>query len=124
MPQGGIDAGETPRAAALRELHEETGVAPDRVSVEAETPDWISYDLPEHLVGRVWGGRYRGQTQKWLLARFHGTDTDIDIATAHPEFAVWAWMTPQAILATIVPFKRPVYEAVFAAFANRLGSPH
>ncbi len=123
MPQGGIDRGETPRAAGLRELHEETGVVPERVKVEAETRGWITYDLPDHLLGRVWGGKYRGQEQKWLLARFHGSDAEIDIATAHPEFSTWAWMEADAVLASIVPFKRPVYEAVFAEFGPRLRSP-
>lgn len=120
MPQGGIDKGETPRDAALRELHEETGVAPGLVTVEAETEGWVRYDLPPDLLGKVWKGRYRGQEQKWLLLRFHGTDADIDIATAHPEFSRWTWSTPGDLLDRIVPFKRPVYAEVLAEFAPRI----
>ena len=120
MPQGGIDSGETPRRAALRELTEETGVRESLVTLEAETPGWITYDLPAHLLGEVWGGKYRGQRQKWFLARFAGEDADIDIATGHPEFLRWAWMPAEDILTQIVPFKRPVYEHVFAALGPRL----
>ncbi len=120
MPQGGIDAGETAQAAALRELGEETGVTPDRVQVEAETADWITYDLPEDLLGKVWGGRFRGQRQKWVLMRFLGQDAEITIDTAHPEFARWAWMASDAVLEAIVPFKRTVYAAVFDEFRERL----
>ena len=90
MPQGGIDAGETPRDAALRELEEETGVSAELVSVEAETRDWVRYDLPEHLLGKVWKGRYRGQEMKWFLMRFHGSDADVNIATKHQEFSEMA----------------------------------
>jgi putative (di)nucleoside polyphosphate hydrolase len=120
MPQGGIDAGESPRDAALRELEEETGIAPSLVTVEAETAGWVRYDLPPELLGKVWKGRYRGQEQKWLLLRFHGTDADIDIATAHPEFSRWRWLAPEDLLARIVPFKRAVYAEVLAEFAPRL----
>jgi putative (di)nucleoside polyphosphate hydrolase len=121
MPQGGIDAGETPIAAALRELAEETGIAPDRVEIVAETPEWIAYDLPPELVGRVWGGRWRGQRQKWVLLRFLGRDGEIDIATPHPEFSAWRWLTPEEMLAAIVPFKRAVYAEVLGRFAPLLG---
>jgi putative (di)nucleoside polyphosphate hydrolase len=120
MPQGGIDAGESPRDAALRELREETGVAPDLVTVEAETAGWVRYDLPPELLGKVWKGRYRGQEQKWFLLRFHGADTDIDIAAKHPEFSRWRWLPPADLLALIVPFKRAVYAEVLAEFAPRL----
>ena len=120
MPQGGIDDGEDPHTAALRELEEETGVTPDRVTVEAETKDWVRYDLPEDLVGKVWKGRFRGQEQKWFLLRFSGTDADVNIATRHPEFARWTWMPAVEVIQKIVPFKRPVYEAVLGEFADRL----
>ncbi len=120
MPQGGIDAGETPEAAALRELEEETGVSPALVTVEAATEGWVRYDLPAALVGRIWGGKYRGQEQRWFLLRFHGADADIDIARAHAEFSTWAWMAPDDLLASIVSFKRDVYDAVFAELGPKI----
>ena len=120
MPQGGVDPGESPRDAALRELREEAGVTADLVTVEAETPDWIAYDLPHDIVPRIWKGRYRGQRQKWFLLRFHGQDADIDIATGHPEFSDWRWLPPDEVLRCVVPFKRAVYEQVLAAFRDRL----
>jgi putative (di)nucleoside polyphosphate hydrolase len=120
MPQGGIDAGEKPREAALRELWEETGVTADKVALVAKMPGWVTYDLPPDLVGRVWGGKYRGQSQRWFLFRFLGQDSDIDIATGHPEFSEWRWMRADDLLATIVPFKRGVYEQVIAAFRPHL----
>ncbi|MGR3323799.1 MAG: RNA pyrophosphohydrolase [Pseudooceanicola sp.] len=114
MPQGGIDAGEDARAAALRELEEETGITPELVTVEAETKGWHAYDLPPDLVAKLWKGRFRGQEQKWFLMRFNGSDDDVDIATEHPEFSEWKWVEPDRMLADIVPFKRAVYEAVLA----------
>jgi putative (di)nucleoside polyphosphate hydrolase len=114
MPQGGIDSGETPPVAALREMEEEIGTA--AAEIVAETQDWLRYDLPPDLLGRVWGGRYRGQKQKWVAARFTGTDADIDLATAHPEFDAWQWVEPAELVGLIVPFKRPIYEAVVAEF--------
>ena len=116
MPQGGIDRGEAPRDAALRELEEETGVAPDRVELLAETREWLRYDLPPNMIGRVWRGRYRGQEQKWFAARFLGTDADIDVATTHPEFDDWRWSPIDELCANVVPFKRALYEAVVAEF--------
>lgn len=120
MPQGGIDAGETPREAALRELVEETGVGTDKVEVLAETPGWVHYDLPPELLGRVWKGRFGGQKQKWVLMRFNGSDADIRIDTDHPEFDRWQWMRADDLLESIVPFKRAVYDEVIAAFRDRL----
>ncbi len=120
MPQGGIDEGEKPRDAALRELREETGVTADKVTPLAKTEGWLTYDLPADLAGRVWGGKYRGQRQRWFLYRFTGTDADVNIATAHPEFSEWRWVTRGELLAGIVPFKRAVYAEVAAAFADHL----
>jgi putative (di)nucleoside polyphosphate hydrolase len=120
MPQGGIDDGEKPREAALRELWEETGVTADLVSYVAKTDDWVTYDLPPELLGKVWGGKYGGQRQKWFLYRFTGTDAHINITTEHPEFARWQWMQSDALVASIVPFKRHVYEQVIAAFREHL----
>lgn len=115
MPQGGIDPGETPRQAALRELEEEIGTG--AAEVVAETAGWHRYDLPPDLLGKVWGGRWRGQEQKWVLCRFLGRDEDIDLETEHPEFDAWRWVEPAEAVALIVPFKRPIYEAVTAEFA-------
>ena len=120
MPQGGIDKGETAREAALRELGEEIGVAPAMVDVLAESADWIYYDLPEELLGKVWKGKYGGQKQKWFLLRFNGTDADIDIQTEHPEFKRWQWTTKEELVEKIVPFKRAVYEQIVAEFRDHL----
>jgi len=120
MPQGGIDKGETPQEAALRELGEETGVSPHLVEVVAETADWVTYDLPHDIVPRIWKGRFKGQKQRWVLLRFQGTDADIDIETEIPEFSEWRWLDPQDVLDNIVPFKRAVYAAVFSEFASLL----
>ncbi|MDD9921871.1 MAG: RNA pyrophosphohydrolase [Boseongicola sp.] len=120
MPQGGIDKGETPAAAALRELEEETGVSGNLVTVEAETQDWVLYDLPTHLVGKLWKGRYRGQSQKWFLLRFSGSDDDIRIDQRHQEFSRWRWSSADDVVSDIVPFKRDVYRQVMAEFRERL----
>lgn len=119
MPQGGIDADEDPRAAALRELYEETSVR--SAEVIAEAPDWFHYDLPRHLIGKAWGGRFRGQRQKWFAVRFTGPDSEIDVAAppGHTaEFDAWKWVAMREIPAHTVPFKRDVYGKVVAAFAH------
>jgi len=114
MPQGGIDPGETPREAALRELKEEVGTG--KAEILAESAVWHHYDLPPEVAGRMWQGRYRGQRQKWFALRFTGSDTDIDLATEHPEFDAWEWVRPEQLPELIVPFKRQIYRDVLAEF--------
>lgn len=120
MPQGGVDDGESPFDAAKRELFEETNVS--SAVLIGEAPDWLSYDLPAEALGR-WKGRYRGQTQKWFAFRFEGEDSEIDIkrpggGAFDPEFEAWRWAPIATLPDLVVPFKRPVYEAVVAAFIN------
>jgi len=114
MPQGGIDPGETPREAALRELKEEVGTG--KAEILAESAVWHHYDLPPEVAGRMWQGRYRGQRQKWFALRFTGADADIDLATEHPEFDAWEWVRPERLPELIVPFKRQIYRDVLAEF--------
>jgi putative (di)nucleoside polyphosphate hydrolase len=114
MPQGGIDPGEEPRDAALRELREETGT--DKAVIIGESGVWMNYDLPVEMIGQLWKGRYRGQTQKWFLMRFTGVDSDINIATETPEFTEWKWIEPAQLPDVIVPFKRNIYRQVLAEF--------
>lgn len=116
MPQGGIDDGEKPREAAYRELWEETGVTRDLVEFVGKTHGWVTYDLPPELLGKVWGGKFGGQRQKWFLFRFLGTDDQIRIDTEHPEFESWRWIDVDEMIASIVPFKRAVYEDVVRSF--------
>lgn len=114
MPQGGIDPGEDPAAAAKRELLEEIGVSADIIG---ETRDWLTYDLPPHLVGVAWKGQFKGQRQKWFAFKFSGTDQNIRLDHhGEPEFKAWQWLTPQALLSSVVPFKRTVYAQVLAEF--------
>jgi len=117
MPQGGIDEGEELHPAALRELEEETGVAAGLVTIIAESREEHLYDLPEELLGKLWGGKYRGQRQKWLLLRFAGEDSDVRIdAYEHPEFNEWRWVEPDLLPDLIVPFKKRVYRQVVEEF--------
>ena len=115
MPQGGIDTGESPRVAALRELKEEVGT--DKAEIVAESRDWLSYDLPPELSKKVWRGRFRGQKQKWFLCRFLGADRDIHLDHhEHPEFDEWRWIEPDLLPRFIVDFKRNLYEDVLREF--------
>ena len=124
MPQGGIDPGETPREAAFRELKEEVGT--DKAEILAESGGWYHYDVPPEIVIEItqphWGGRYRGQRQKWFLMRFTGTDADINPATEHQEFDAWEWVEPRRLPELIVPFKRPLYCDLLAEFREHLPS--
>ncbi len=114
MPQGGIDKGEDPCDAAFRELEEEIGTA--KASLMGRTDDWLAYDLPDHLIGKVWKGRYRGQKQIWYAFRFEGSDKDINIDTKHPEFGRWKWVDLETIPELIVPFKRDIYVEIVNQF--------
>lgn len=121
MPQGGLDPGEDPLAGALRELEEETGIRPDLVEIVAQAKQELTYDLPEDLIGVVWKEKWRGQRQTWFLARFLGTDEDVNLQTAEPEFRAWKWADPEELPHLIVPFKKKLYEDVLEAFRDRLG---
>jgi putative (di)nucleoside polyphosphate hydrolase len=117
LPQGGVHADEKPRKAVLRELAEEIGTGD--AEIVAKSSGWLRYDLPEPLVGRVWGGRYRGQKQRWFALRFKGADTDIDLdASGHPEFEAWRWVSIEELPALAVPFKRRLYERIVAEFLH------
>ena len=120
MPQGGIDEGEAPLDAAIRELREETGVQADKVRLIAEGPEELFYDLPDDMIGRIWKGKWRGQRQRWFLFGFEGEDGDIDIRTSEPEFRAWRWADPADLPSMIVPFKKALYEQVLAGFADHL----
>ncbi|TAK98673.1 MAG: RNA pyrophosphohydrolase [Rhodospirillaceae bacterium] len=115
MPQGGIDKGETPRRAAFREMLEEIGT--EKAKIVAVTKRWLRYELPKELLGTAWRGKYRGQEQKWFLMRFTGVDRDINVATEHPEFVAWKWLTFARLPRVIVPFKRELYKQVVTEFA-------
>ena len=121
MPQGGIDKGEDPETAALRELEEETGIGAELVEIVAGTSEPLRYDLPPELQGKVWKGKYRGQEQHWYLGRYSGTDADIDLNAHDPaEFGAYRWVEPSELPELIVPFKRDVYKQVLAEFAPHL----
>lgn len=117
MPQGGVDDGEDPETAALRELGEETGIAPHHVDIIARSAGEHLYDLPPELLGRIWKGQYRGQRQIWFLMNFLGRDEDVNIATAHQEFRDWRWAHVDELVDLIVPFKRELYSNVLKEFA-------
>ena len=116
MPQGGIDKGETPKEAVLRELLEEVGTA--KADIIAELDDWITYDLPEHLIGVAFHGKYKGQKQKWFALRFTGSDGDIDLTAHEPEFSAFRWVDLKELPELIVPFKRETYKQVIAGLGK------
>jgi putative (di)nucleoside polyphosphate hydrolase len=116
MPQGGIDAGEDVETACFREMREEIGTS--KADILSIHPEWLNYDIPLPLADRLWGGSYRGQSQKWVALRYTGQDSDINIATEEPEFFSWQWMSPADLIQLAVPFKRPVYEDIMTQFAQ------
>ncbi|MGE5722756.1 MAG: RNA pyrophosphohydrolase [Sphingomonadales bacterium] len=120
MPQGGLDDGEDPVEGALRELEEETGIMRHLVDIIAQHPTELYYDLPDDLIGKLWKGRWRGQRQNWFLARFLGSDEDVNLETHQPEFRAWKWADPGELPAMIVPFKKQLYEDVLRAFQEWL----
>lgn len=121
MPQGGIDEAEDPRVTAFRELKEEIGT--DKAEIVAESRGWLRYDLPEELIGKAWGGRWRGQRQKWFVMRFTGSDADITVDTEQPEFAAWKWVPVEQLPSMVVSFKRQVYVNLLAEFPELSRGP-
>ena len=120
MPQGGIDTGEDVETACFREMREEIGT--DKADILSIHPEWLNYDIPLPLADRLWGGSYRGQSQKWVALRYTGQDSDINIATEEPEFFSWQWMSPADLIQLAVPFKRPVYEDIMTQFAQYINA--
>lgn len=119
MPQGGIDEGEDEKKAALRELEEEVGT--NHVELIAASKDWYYYDLPEEIIPRVWGGKYKGQKQRWFLLRFLGQDSDINIETEDAEFCAWQWADAKDLPGLIVPFKQQLYQELLDEFGELIG---
>jgi putative (di)nucleoside polyphosphate hydrolase len=118
MPQGGIDDGESVEAAAFRELVEETSIT--QAALLGILPDWYCYDLPDDLRKTLWGGKYKGQCQRWIALRFLGDDGQVNLATAHPEFRTWRWEEPAAVPALTVPFKQALYAQLIPALKGLL----
>ncbi len=118
MPQGGLDAGEEPLDGVLRELEEETSISPKSVSIIAESDGWLAYDFPDDLRVKLWNGRFKGQKQKWYLARFTGSDSEVNLETDQPEFSDWQWIDFAQTVEMIVEFKRPLYELIYKEFAE------
>src|ERR1700754_3871555 len=116
MPEGGIDNGETPKQVLKRELQEEVGT--DKAEILAEMEDWVTYDLPQHLIGVAFHGKYKGQKQKWFAMRFTGNDSDIDLTSYEPEFSDFQWVDLKKLPDLIVPFKRDTYKKVIAALGK------
>ncbi len=116
MPQGGLKKGEPPDQGAFRELKEEIGT--DNAVILAETQEWLTYEFPNRLIPQLWGGRYRGQEQKWFVMRFCGNDDEINIHTENPEFSAWKWVPMAELINLIVPFKRPLYQRLVDNFSH------
>ena len=116
MPQGGIDNNEIPLEAAYREMYEETGIRKSKVTLLKQTKTWYRYDLPQEIQNKFWGGKFRGQSQKWFLFKFIGTEFDINIETKNQEFSDWKWSKKTEMLDSIVPFNRSLYQSVFKDF--------
>ena len=123
MPQGGMDENEVPLETAYREMFEETGISKDKVALVGITKKWYRYDLPSEIQSRFWGGKYRGQSQKWFLFKFIGEDTDINISTKMPEFCEWRWSSIDDLIEKIVPFKMELYKKVLEEFKHKLKIP-
>ncbi len=118
MPQGGVDEGEELQEAALRELEEEISVPESAVKILKKTNGWVYYDLPDHLLGKAWGGKYRGQKQQWFSMQLIGSETLINLDTEHPEFGRWKWSSAEQLVEEIVSFKKSVYEEIVAALLD------